>query len=147
MSKKKFILLTVLTQSILFFNCKKDPVAPDPAPQYMTDLLTEDSLQFASYIIKWNSSKADTFYQRGARNNKWSLDTSWLKFNKDGTYKGYMPQGYNYSADWQFLEKGAKLRLRGSGFDQQLTLLKLTKDTVEWLNPALDSLFYRLVRK
>jgi len=148
MSKRKFILLFVLISSILFFHCKKDSVRHDnSAPQFMTDLITEDSLQFESYIIKWNTSKQRTFYKRGDSNNSLNLDTAWFKFNKDGTYKGYMSLSYNYSAQWEFLEKGAKLRIWNTNFDQQYTLLKLTKDTIEWLAPKTDSLFYRFVRK
>jgi hypothetical protein len=148
MSKKKFIFLFVLIQSVVFFSCKKDPSGQDnSAPQSMFDLITEDSLQFQSYIIKWNSSKADTLYQRGGNHNRWNLDTAWFKFNKDGMYKGNMSLNYNYSAQWGFLENGAKLRLWNSNFDQKFTVLKLTKDTIEWLDPKTDNLFYRFVRK
>ena len=148
MNKKKFILLFILIQSVLFFNCKKDSGSQgNSAPQYMLDLITEDSLQFESYIIKWNSNKEHILYKRGSSSNSWNMDTAWFKFNKDGTYRWYMSRSNYYSAQWQFLESGAKLRLWNADFDQQYTLLKLTKDTVEWLDPKLDSLFYRFIRK
>lgn len=147
MRRKIVILSFVLIQSVLFFNCKKDPPGDNSAPQSLSDLLTEDSLQFESYIIKWNTSREQILYQRGAGGNSRNLDTAWFKFDKDGTYKAYMSQSFNYSAQWEFLNKGAKLRLWNGNFDQQYTILKLTKDTIEWLQPGLDSLFYRFVRK
>lgn len=148
MSNKKFIPLFFLILSVVFFNCKKDPGGKDnSAPQFMTDLITEDSLQIESYIIYRNTSKERVFYQRGDSNNALNFDTAWFKFNKDGTYQGYISRSYNYSAQWEFLEKGAAIRIWNTNFDQHFSLLKLTKDTVEWLDPKTDSLFYRLIRK
>ena len=148
MTKKKIILLFVLIQSVLFFNCKKDSTGQNnSAPQNMSDLLTADTLQFESYIIKWKSSKENVFYKRGDSNNRLNMDTAWFKFDKDGTYKGYVSLSYHYEAQWQFLEGGARLRLWNAKFDQRYIVLKLTTDTIEWLDPKTDSLFYRLVRK
>jgi len=148
MGKKKFHLFIVVILSLVFLNCKKDPATQNnTAPQSLIDLLTEDSLQFESYIIKWTTWKADTFYSRGAANNSWNMDTSWFKFNKDGTYRAFMSRSYLYSAQWQFLDNGSRLRLWNANFDEQYSVLKLTKDTVEWLEPDLDSLFYRFIRK
>lgn len=144
----KKLILFALVPSIVFFSCKKDTTSQaGTTPQYMADFLTTDSLKFDSYIFKWNTSKADTFYKRGSIANRVDMDTCWFKFNTDGTYKAHMPLNYNYSAQWQFLQNGTKLRLWSSGFDKQYTLIKLSKDTVEWLDPGLDSLFYRLVHK
>jgi hypothetical protein len=147
MNKKTFILLFVLIQSIVFFSCKKETAQNTTALQSMTDLLTADSLKFDAYIIKWNTSKADTIYKRGSNRNSWDMDTSWFKFGKDGSYRAFISRNYFYSAQWQFLENGAMLRLWNANFDQHYTLLKLTKDTVEWLDPSLDNLFYRFLRK
>ena len=148
MGKKKILLVIILIQSLVFLNCKKESNTPNnTVPQSMIDLLTEDSLQFEAYIIKWTTWKADTFYKRGRTSNSWNMDTSWFKFDKDGTYRAFMSRSYLYSAQWQFLENGARLRLWNSNFDQQYSVLKLTKDTVEWLEPNLDSLFYRFIRK
>ena len=148
MGKKKILLVIILIQSLVFLNCKKESnTQNNTAPQSLIDLLTEDSLQFEAYIIKWTTWKADTFYKRGRTGNSWNMDTSWFKFDKDGTYRAFMSRSYLYSAQWQFLENGARLRLWNSNFDQQYSVLKLTKDTVEWLEPNLDSLFYRFIRK
>lgn len=147
MKDKRIIFLLVLIQSVLFVNCKKETVRNNTAPQSMYDLIINDTLQFESYIIKWNTSSADTIYNRRRSSNRINFDTAWFKFNKDGTYTGYISLGFNYSANWEFLDNGLKLRLWNTSFDKELNLLKLSKDTVEWLDPKTDSLFYRFIPK
>lgn len=146
MSKKKFILLFIFT-NLFLFNCKKENTIDNTAPQYMADLLTKDTLQFESYIFNWNSTSPDTLYTRGSQRNRLNFDTAWFKFDSNGTYKGYLSEGYNYAANWQLLEKGSKLRLWNSTFDNQYNLLKISKDTIEWLDVKMDSLFYRFIPK
>jgi hypothetical protein len=111
----------------------------------MYDLLTKDSLKFESYIIKWNTPKVDTLYARDSSRNRLNLDTAWFKFDKKGTYQAYLSLDYNYSASWEFLDNGSKLRLWNDErkFDQEFNLIKLTQDTVELTDPKLDNLFYR----
>lgn len=148
MNKKNFILLLILTPSIILFNCKKDDVVNNnPAPQYMTDLLTQDTLEFESYILHWNRPFPDTFYKRGYNRNRLNFDTLWLKFDKDGTFKGFISHDYQYSAQWQFLDGGSKLRLWNSSFNRQVNVIKLSKDTIEWLDVKTDSLFYQFKPK
>jgi hypothetical protein len=146
MKNKTFIVLFLLAQSILLLNCKKDEVRNNTAPQSMYDLLTKDSLKFESYIIKWNTPKVDTLYARDSSRNRLNLDTAWFKFDKKGTYQAYLSLDYNYSASWEFLDNGSKLRLWNDErkFDQEFNLIKLTQDTVELTDPKLDNLFYRL---
>ena len=146
MKNKTFIVLFLLAQSILLLNCKKDEVRNNTAPQSMYDLLTKDSLKFESYIIKWNTPKLDTLYARDSGRNRLNLDTAWFKFDKKGTYQAYLSLDYNYSASWEFLDNGSKLRLWNDErkFDQEFNLIKLTQDTVELTDPKLDNLFYRL---
>jgi hypothetical protein len=149
MKKKTFTILFLLLQGILLLNCKKEPVRNNSAPPSMYELITKDTLEFESYIIKWNTSSVDTFYKRRATGNSLNLDTSWLKFDKGGTYKAFLSRDYNYSASWEFLDNGSKLRLWSDGrnFDQEFTILRLSQDTVEWLNSKLDNLFYRFTYK
>jgi hypothetical protein len=146
MKNKKFIVFFLLAQSIFLLNCKKDEVRNNTAPQSMYDLLTKDTLKFESYIFKWNTPSVDTMYARDSnRLNTMNLDTAWFMFDKKGTYQAYLSLDYNYSASWEFLDNGSKLRLWNDDrkFDQEFTLVKLTQDTVELLNPKLDNLFYR----
>ncbi len=145
MKNKTFIVLFLLAQSILLLNCKKDEVRNNTAPQSMYDLLTKDSLKFESYIIKGNTPKVDTLYARDSNRNRLNLDTAWFKFDKKGTYQAYLSLDYNYSASWEFLDNGSKLRLWNDErkFDQEFNLIKLTQDTVELTDPKLDNLFYR----
>lgn len=145
---KKIIVLLVLGQSIFLLNCKKETVRNNTAPPAMYDLLTKDTLQFESYIFKWNTSSADTVYKRDTGNNL-MLDTAWLKFDKNGTYQAYLALSNNYAASWEFLDNGSKLRLWSDdrNFDQEFTLVRLSQDTVEWLNPRFDNLFYRFLFK
>lgn len=148
MKHKKYIVLLVLIQTVFLLNCKKESVRNNTAPQAMYDLLSRDTLEFDSYILKWNTSSVDTMYTRDSGRNK-LLDTAWLKFDKNGTYQADLSLNYNYSANWEFLDNGSKLRLWNDQrkFDQEFTLLKLTQDTVELLNPKLDNLFYRFLFK
>jgi hypothetical protein len=149
MRNKTILILFVLAQSTLLLNCKKEVERNRTAPQNMYDLLTKDSLKFESYIIKWNTSSADTFYTRRATGNRMNLDTSWFKFDKDGSYNAFLSLNYNYAASWEFLDNGSKLRLWSNdrSFDQEFTIVRLIQDTVEWVNPKLDNLFYRFSYK
>ena len=148
MKHKKYIVALVLIQTVFLLNCKKEPVRNNTAPQAMYELLSRDTLEFESYILKWNTSSVDTMYTRDTGRNK-LLDTAWFKFDKNGTYQASLSLNYKYSASWEFLDNGSKLRLWNDErkFDQEFTLLKLTQDTVELLNPELDNLFYRLLFK
>ncbi|HTM90877.1 MAG TPA: hypothetical protein VL095_00555 [Flavisolibacter sp.] len=148
MKHKKYIVALVLIQAVFLLNCKKEPVRNNTAPQAMYDLLSRDTLEFESYILKWNTSSVDTMYTRDSGRNK-LLDTAWFKFDKNGKYQAYLSDNFTYSASWEFLDNGSKLRLWNDQrkFDQEFTLLKLTQDTVELLNPKLDNLFYRLLFK
>jgi hypothetical protein len=143
MKYKKYIGILVFIQSVFLLNCKKDAVRDNTAPQAMYDLLSRDTLEFETYILKWHTAKMDTIYVRDT--NRHQLDTAWLKFDKNGTYQAFISANYRYSASWEFLNNGGKLRLWNDDrkFDQEFTLIKLTHDTVELLNPKLDSLFYR----
>jgi hypothetical protein len=147
MKNKRTIILFFVVQTVFLLNCKKETVRNNTASQAMYDLITKDSLKFDSYIIKWNASSVDTMYYRGRSSNRQNLDTAWFKFNKDGTYKGYISLTYNYSANWEFLDNGSVIRLWSTNFDKEFNLLKLSKDTVEWLDPKTDSLFYRFIPK
>ena len=148
MKHKKYIVVLVLIQTVFLLNCKKESVRNNTAPQAMYELLSRDTLEFESYILKWNTSSVDTMYIRDSSRNK-LLDTAWFKFDKNGTYQAYLSLNYNYSASWEFLDNGSKLRLWNDErkFDQEFTLVKLTQDTVELLNPKLDNLFYRFLFK
>lgn len=144
MKHQKYIVLLILFQTVLLLSCKKDPpVRNNTAPQAMYDLISRDTLEFQSYILKWNTARVDTMYVRDT--NVQQLDTAWLKFDKNGTYQTYITKDFTYAASWEFLDNGSRLRLWNDDrkFDQEFILLKLTQDTVEMLNPRLDSLFYR----
>jgi len=149
MKGKTITILLVVVQSVFLLNCKKESVSNTTAPTYMLELLTKDTLEFESYIIHWNTSTMDTLYRRGGNANNLNLDTAWFKFDKDGTYKAYLSLGYNYSASWQFLDNGSKLRLWNDvmKFDQEFTMVKLSTDTIQWVNPKLDNLFYHFSYK
>lgn len=144
MKHQKYIVLLILFQTVFLLSCKKDaPVRNNTAPQAMYDLISRDTLEFQSYILKWNTARVDTMYVRDT--NVQQLDTAWLKFDKNGTYQTYITKDFTYAASWEFLDNGSRLRLWNDDrkFDQEFILLKLTQDTVEMLNPRLDSLFYR----
>lgn len=149
MKNKRTIILFFVAQTVFLLNCKKETVRNNTAPQSMYDMLVRDTLAFDSYIFKWNTASVDTFYTRNATNNNLNLDTAWLKFDKNGTYQANFSSSSNYSANWEFLDNGSKLRLWNDtrNFDEELTLIRLSQDTVEWLNPRLDNLFYRLLFK
>lgn len=149
MNSKKLIFLSIAVESLFLFSCKKDDGADNtPAPTQLTEQLTQDTLKFQSYTLNWNETSERTYYKRGDSNNYINLDTSWFKFDKKGTYIANMP-GHNYAARWEFLEGGRKLRLfnKAINLDQKLTVIKISKDTVEWLDPVTDNLFSRLIDK
>ena len=146
MKTKRIIFLLVLTQSIFLFNCKKDSTQNESTLQNMSEVLTKDTLKFESYIVNWNTSSERTIYKRGANGNTWNLDNAWYKFDKDSTYKSFFEPAWNYNSNWMFLENGKKLKIWDTTLNanEEVTLLKLTKDTVEWVDPN-NNLFYRFV--
>lgn len=149
MNFKKLFFLLIAFETIFLFSCKKEKGTDNSsAPPQFTEQLTQDTLKFESYILNWNETSEHTYYKRGDSNNYINLDTCWLKFDKNGNYIANMP-GYNYVARWEFLESGRKLRLfnKALNLDQKLTVVKVSKDTVEWLDPVTDNLFSRLIHK
>lgn len=149
MNIKKLIFLSIAIESVFLFSCKKDQGTDNTsAPPQLTEQLTQDTLKFELYTLNWNETSERTYYKRGGSNNYINLDTSWFKFDKNGTYIANMP-GYNYTARWEFLESGRKLRLFNKviNLDQKITVIKISKDTVEWLDTVTDNLFSRLIDK
>lgn len=149
MNRIKKIVLLLIAQTAFLFSCKKETPRNNTAPQSMYDMLTKDTLVFQSYIFKWNTPLVDTFYQRKGNSNYYNLDTAWFKFDANGTYEANFSSSYNYFASWEFLDNGSKLRLWSDArnFDEELTLIRLATDTVEWVNPKFDNLYSLLLFK
>ncbi|MCU7550380.1 hypothetical protein OCK74_14760 [Chitinophagaceae bacterium LB-8] len=147
--KKKIVLSIMVTCCISLSNCKKDINEDNSSPQETENILTKDTLKFDTYIVFWNTSYERIVYKKGSNANSWNLDNAWYKFDSNGSYKLCIPFfNWNHQALWELSDENKTLRTwdTATTFNQTANILKLSKDTIEWVNPE-SKVFCRLLPK
>lgn len=111
------------------------------------ELLTSDTLIYDEEIINWQLPSQRVVFKKGSTSNTLALDTSWIKYNLDGTFQARF-FFLRYDGKWELQNNGGKIRLTSTSldFDETYDVVKLTKDTFEWVDPVRYA-FYRQIMK
>lgn len=129
-----------------FLSCKR--VNTTDLLREKKELLTSDTLIYDEEIANWGLPSQRVIFKKGSTSNTLSLENAWIKYNLDGTFEAMLFNLTRYDGKWELQNNGEKIRLTSTSldFDETYNVIKLTKDTFEWVDPV-RYVFFRQVKK
>lgn len=142
---KMLLFIACSTLFIGLTSCKRENETN--TLQVKREWLTSDTLIYDEAIVDWRLPSQRVVFKKGSTSNTLPLDTSWIKYNMDGTFQA-MLFFTRYDGKWELQNNGGKIRVTSTSldFDETYNVIKLTKDAFEWSDPSRYG-FYRQVMK
>lgn len=143
---KIFRLVVCVTFFLLLISCKRENEISDL--QTKREFLTGDTLIYDEEIVNWKLDSQRVVYKKGSASNVINLENAWVKYNLNDSFMAMLPNQMPYDGKWQLQKNGEKIRLTSTSlaFDETYDVIKITKDTFEWFDPA-RYVFFRQVAK
>jgi hypothetical protein len=138
------VFYTIFICSLL--SCKRENETN--ALQVKRELLTSDTLIYDEEIVNWQGPNQRVVFKKGSTSNAINIENAWIKYNLDSTFQALLSNFIRYDGKWELQNNGGKIRLTSTSldFDETYNVIKLTKDTFEWVDP-IHYAFYREVKK
>jgi hypothetical protein len=126
---------------------KSAPENPETPVLDKTALLTDNTWIYVEFYQNWQQPNQVLAYKRGNAGNIIDYTPNRVKFFKDGSFEETQNNGQFRAGIWQLRNNETELWTGSSAYTNNVTLIKLTADSLVWHDVANRSYGVQIAKK
>lgn len=151
MKKLLFSNLTFLSLVVSFalIGCEKDcdDDVSKPVDLTKTEMLTANTWVYAEFYQNWQQPSQLLAYKKGRASNTIDYSLNRVKFFKDGSFEEIQNNGVFRAGIWQFQNNETQISTGSMSYTNNVTVIKLTADSLIWHDVANKSYGVQVAKK